>query len=430
MYIRKQRGVIGVISATLLMSVSISILAVYYQVREEMRIDGLAGQAAADLRELNFALMKYLSENGTSVTPGTYAGSGWLQGSFCGGSAAREYLTNCNFRDVNPFGNTYSTTVSVTGGVATGVITLDFPTYKGEVNPVLGADIRHKAAASLSGSTPVSQTFSDYDLDRTNLRIVVTTSTAPSTDIWYRADGSNQMNADANIGANALYNVSAIYGGGSASEDINTTISVGSAINVAGVMTLDSGSVNGTANSAHIEINSFDDNGHSLIAAGGLSTAFVDSFGRIIVGDGSGGSGANASIEFNQGSLATNPILESTADGDLKLTNGTNNATFLADRIYTESVNRFSDQALYNLTVIGNGGSVPIPSCRAGLTPQLFTFIQGLATNPARPISAFDIVPVVSGSNWIVNIIMKTDGPGTVPSSIIEARIVAAAKCS
>jgi hypothetical protein len=425
----KQRGFVGVLSALVILTFSAYATKVFYDLNQKQKEQILADQAGRSLQELNFAVMRYLSERGISSTPGTYTGSSWLKGPSCGGPAVSEFLPNCNFRDANPFGDSYETVVSVAGSVATAVITLPYPLYKAERNPVLASRVRSIGASFISGSTPVSQTFSDYILDKTNETIVVTTSTSSSTDIWYRTDGSNQMNANANLGGNAMYNVSSIYGAATAVEDLSSEINVGSAVNVAGVLTVESVGSNNQPDSGHIVVNTFNDENYSFVATGGLSTAFVDSFGVIRVGDGSGAT-SNARITFNQSNSAADVFVESRSTGDLEIRNGNGDATVIADRFYSESVNRFTDQALYNLTVVRSGTSVPKPNCRAGLTPQIFTAIAGLASNPARPISAFDIQPVDTGTNWVVNVILKTDGPGNVPGAILESRVLVAVKCS
>src|SRR5690606_2696956 len=132
---------------------------------------------------------------------GTYNGADWLKPTTCpGGTAARPYISNCNYRSANAFGNEYVAVLTNSGGTVSVEIRVPWPVYMEPADSTgnfqgdgyLAAVIRSTASSHLAGSTPVAQTFANYSLDKTAREIVAEVSTAPSTDIWLRTDGSNK----------------------------------------------------------------------------------------------------------------------------------------------------------------------------------------------------------------------------------------------
>lgn len=433
--LRNQRGYVGgLLLIGFLLAASSAAYITMIDLKDMKRVQGQAEEAGRALQQYSFGVMKLISEQGLSVTPGTYTGTGWLKSASCpGGTATRPYISDCSMRDKMPLSSNYQTTVSIVGAVVQTVTTVDWPSFMNEKNPVLAAIVRQTAAGYIAGTSPVAQTFSDYSLDEANKKIVVSVSTSVSTDIWWRTDGSNQLNADGNVGGNSLYGVSAIYGGGAASVDTSTLVEIGSAVNVAGVMEVGKDGSGTTYPNSYLRVNGADTGnlatGYSIVALGSLSALNGDFTGRIVVGDTSGYS----EIQLADGSVdnASNIRLKSSS-GDLLVTNTNSDATLIADRIYIPSVNRYVDQAAFNFTMVKNGDFIPKPVCPAGLglVPQIFLGLSGVAQNPGRPITAFDVRGIDLGAQWQVNLRLKTDGPGNVPDAMIESSIWALVKCS
>lgn len=428
--LKRQSGFAALMALVILLAVTSAVSLQQYDKRQRDMLDKRAEEAGVQLQQYAFAAMRYLSENGVNSVPGTYTGANWLKDStLCaavGGSASRPYLPDCSFRDTNSFGAQYSSVVAVDGasGVASVTISIPFPQFRDNINGYLASLIRNTAASSLAGSTPVSQTFSAYSIDSATNQITARVATSPSTDIWYRTDGSNKMNADANFGGNSLYGVSAIYGANTATVDLAETISIGNALNVAGVL-----SVGTTTENTYVEIFGADSGTNlSLTMEGGLASAFADFAGNIRIGDGTSPASSAQIIFFDSNSNRDVQLYGRSSD--LFVTNADGDATLVADRVYDKNVNRFLDQALFNITMVANGSVITKPSCVAGTVPQIFTAVAGLAQSPGRPITAFRSRAVESANSWMIKVDLKTDGPNMTPDSQIESDILVAVKCS
>ena len=426
---RRQGGYALVITMTMMVSM-ISIITIMYTRADFQRSwDNRADVAGRHLQEYVFATQKYLSELGQNTPAGTYSGVGWLKGPSCSGPATDDYLLNCAMQDANALQVSYDTEVSVSAGVATAVITMPWPRDANwEESGALAARIRNVSNSYLSGSTPVAQTFAEYEMDAANKQLIVRVSTAPSTDIWFRTDGSNQMNADANFGGNNLYGVAGIYTDESGANPGGVELEIGSAINARGVITVESPGGGGDTYLALMESNA---SGYSLEAEGAIRSNGADFFSRVTVGDGA--TTASTEIEFldNAEGSASNVTISGDS-GDLVVTNDNGDATVVSDRIYIEAINRFAVQALFNLDTVTINGSelitVPKPSCPFDTTPQLFTFLDGVKQDPGVPILSWEITEADSGGNWSVGF----DALNQFGELVVEvfANIVIATKCS
>ncbi|MEY8198512.1 MAG: hypothetical protein RPS47_04670 [Colwellia sp.] len=440
--INNQRGFASIIGALFIIAVISFMFLSFYSIQDKSRSISKAEQAGRHLQTMSFSVMKLISEGGMATVAGTFVGTNWLKGPSCtGGLASGEFL-DCAFRNTNIFGSSYSTVVTVNAGtgVVTAVVSVPWPNHKGEIDPNMGALMRRAAASFLSGNSPVAQTFSDYTLDIPNQTVIATISTSVSNDIWFRTDGSNQMNADANIGGNSLYNVVNIYGGTTAAGSLTDNINLGSAVNISGVLTIDSVFGTGLANSAMIDVLGFDDNGDSITTSGNITTQgnlvaignlFAnegDFLSRVVVGDGAGG---DASIEFRQYVNGDNSnVVLTGSDGDLFVENGNDDATVIADKLYIQALNRYASQGVYNITMAQHLSIIEKPTCPAGLTPQIFVSMSGLAQSPGRPISTFDVVAIPLLTSWQVDVRMITDGPSESPDNSINSRVLVITKCS
>ncbi len=450
----KQRGFATIIGALFIIAVVGFMFLSFYSIQDKKRSISKAEQSGRHLQTMSFSVMKLISEGGMATTAGTFVGTNWLKGPSCaGGLAAGEFL-DCDFRNTNIFGNSYSTVVTVNAGtgVVTAVVSLPWPNHKGEIDPNMAALIRRTAASFLSGNTPVAQTFSDYTLNIPGQLVTATISTSVSNDIWFRTDGSTQMNADANMGGNSIYNVGNLFGGATATVSLTDNINLGSAVNIAGVLTIDSVLGTGAANSAKLVVSGFDDNGDSITTAGNISAAGAidaiqnittqgnlvaignlfanegDFLSRVYVGDGAGG---DSSIEFREhpNGDARNVVMTG-ENGDLFIENGNNDATVISDKLYIQGLNRYASQGVYNITMAQHQSLIEKPTCPTGLSPQVFVSMAGLAQSPGRPISTFDVVAIPLPTSWQIDVRMITDGPSETDDTLINSRVLVITKCS
>lgn len=409
---RRQQGFASVVVIGLIFgAVGFALWAL--RIAEDSRIEQERISAAAThLREYVFGVQKFISEQGLAVTTGTFTGASWLQDGSCpSGTASSPYIASCAYEGTSPYGATYSTTISVSGSTVEAVTTVPWPRPRSRTEPVIASRIITAAIGSTTASTPVAQTFADYELDVANETIVVTNTTAVSTDIWWRTDGSNQMNADGNLGGNAIYNVSAFYGGSTAADDLATTIRIGSAVNIAGVL----------------DVEDVDAQGYSIVAPGSLSVLDGDFLGRVVVGD----EVNPAEIQFADGLVDSAENIRLISDnGDLLVTNDNGTATLIADAVYVPSVNRFLDQAVYNITMVSHGDFVEAPVCRPGLTPQIFHATNGVASEEGRPLRGFTVDPIPSAGGWTIQFSILTDGPGLVDPVDVLGEAMVVVKCS
>jgi hypothetical protein len=428
---RSQRGYLAVAAIVPALVGFVAYAMIEFANLREAKYQGqMADESGRILQQHTFGVMKLISEQGAAAAVGDFAGSLWLKGAACtGGTAAAPYISSCSFPEGLPRskGVPFNTTISVTGLVATAVIRAPWPGLQnaGPKDPNVAASVRMSAASYLSGSTPVNQTFVEYSLDPVTEEIVATVTTAPSTDIWIRGDGSNQMNADLNVGSNDIYGVTAIYGDATAVSNTGTTVTIGSAMSVdgslhsVGDMTTD-GSIDAVGNIT---------TDGSIGAAGDIGTdANLFASGGLTIGT---QGTANSVITFRAAALTGQGNMTLSADtvGDLKLTNADGSATLIADKIYIEDLNRFVSQAVYDVTMAVDGDIIPFPNCAAsGLTPQIFTAISGLGADLGRPIRAFDIEALSVSGGWLLNVLLITDT--NTPVQDFYSDILVVTKCT
>lgn len=416
---KRSKGFALVTAAALILAATWYSIQVYQEYEFNRRVTTLTAEAGRHLQQHVFAVMKLISAEGNAAAVGAFNGTTWLKGADCAGAASDNYMADCAFNDTAPFGVTYTTNVAVVGGITQATILVPFPQVFNGVEPIhLALKIRSVAAGFLDGTTPIAQTFVDFQIDEVNDQIIAQVSGAPSTDIWLRTDGTNSMGADLDLGGNDINNVAAIFASPGGVVDTALTLEIGSAMNAAGILSTDqfisAAGVNGF--------------GESLVAVGTLTAAGADFTGEVTIGDAVNSSSTR--ITFVDNAIGSNQNIRLQANnGDLFLTNDAGNATLIADKVYLKDVNRFASQAVYNMTLAKHGDLIQKPTC-TGFTPQIFTSFSGLAQDPARPISAFSVTAVDAGSNWRIDVKAKTDGPGDVPDSLLEADIVVAVKCS
>lgn len=424
--LKYQSGFALLLELVLVLSIASSYAGYQLYVKERERSSTRAMEAGRQLQALSFSVMRYISEQGPATPVGNYTDVLFLKDASCGGTAAEDYL-HCNFIDTNTFNSAYTTDITVSGTTVTAVVSIPWPFYMGETSSRLAGIIRLTAASFLPDTNqPAAQTFATYSLDTVNERVVATISTSTNNDIWLRTDGSNKMNADANLGGNDIYNLNTLYGGATATPSLADSVVVGSNLNVAGIITVNDSLGSGAANSAKIVIQSFDDNGVSLEASGHLLGENGDFTGTLTVGDG----GGTSQIEFRDGAIGSAGNVKLIGlNSDLVLTNANGDATLVADKVYLKDINRYAEQGVFNVTMARHGDTIPHPPCPSGFTPQIFLGTTGLAGD-GFGIAAFDVKAIPGIGSWTIDARMKTYGPGEVPSASISSDILTLVKCS
>jgi len=169
------------------------------------------------IHQYTSAVAEYTSDNNTTIAAGyNPVGANWLRtAATCGagnGTGAKDYLP-CSFPSTFSFGLTPNTLFTSLGGGKWSVTTTFGRILNGANIRMDLAEIAKKAAMGLGNeqATPLtSTTFHEYKVDYTagvtegTLLSVVNTNA--STDAWLRTDGSNQMNANLNVGGNDVVN--------------------------------------------------------------------------------------------------------------------------------------------------------------------------------------------------------------------------------
>lgn len=438
MLMNKQKGYAEFILIALMLSVTGLVTAQFFSLLEKHDSRERAIEAGRHLQEYNYGVMRLLSEQGLAVATGTYTGVAWLKSQAnCGGTASSTgaYIANCAFPETNSFGDTYTTVITINGNLIEAETRVRFPQYMSarDVDGVkdgdryLAAVMRSTAANHISDSSPVAQTFAEYVLEKDDLDIIARVSNSPNDDMWLRTDGSNKMNADLNMNNNNLYGVSHIYGAATAVTDRNIIVTVGSSLNVDGVLTIGDDTGAGVGSESYLDILGKDNQGRSIVAVGGLAANFVDSLGDITLGY----AGGDSRIEFLNDSNSSNNIGIMGKNADLEITNGAGNATVYADYVYDQNVNRYLDQAVFNITVAQNGDLIRKPTCAVDRTPQIFLSAAGFSAGYLTTgIAALDTYATTSGNYWLVHVKYKTMDSNVAYSGGAYNKVMAIVKCS
>lgn len=177
-----------------------------------------AKKVGQELMQYNTAIRLLLTDQGSSVTTGTFSGVSWLQdANTCAfGSASRVYLS-CRHPSTTVFNQTYSTTITRNGEVVTAITTLGtIQLADGSNRP----DLAQLAVATSksSSSSAVSGAFANYWVGANNSIMAQADNNTALTD-WLRTDGSNKMQGDLDVTGNDVINVNNI----SATNSVTTS---------------------------------------------------------------------------------------------------------------------------------------------------------------------------------------------------------------
>ncbi|MEY2152293.1 type II secretion system protein [Rhodanobacter sp. 115] len=227
---RRQSGFILI--ATLLSLVIIAIILAYWAKTERRNwVQTRANAQGAADAQFGIGLRGFIaSVQGGSVTmpsnPYTVTGVNWLKAPTCGGLAGNPAtgFVPCGFNG-GEYGARFNTTVTKTAATNMIVASTWFA-----AQPVNGGTKQSAAsfASAIAEATRSQQTpptngmffdvFANAAIGATTApdpsaitpvnsgRVVLYASNAPSSDIWLRVDGTNQMLADLNMGGNSIKN--------------------------------------------------------------------------------------------------------------------------------------------------------------------------------------------------------------------------------
>jgi hypothetical protein len=187
---RYQHGFIDVILYGALFVFSVMTWLLYQQDLERFKDDS-ANQAGVYAAQFKHALQSKLSQDGVGIATGTFAGTAWLKDSATctSGTGTMQHLP-CTFPDTIAFGLSYSTTVSVAGGIATLQTSLGAPVYRGDVKPsISGRIVAAINGANSAYSTPITQVYFVANHNLVTGAITMTVTNSQNLD-YLKPDGS------------------------------------------------------------------------------------------------------------------------------------------------------------------------------------------------------------------------------------------------
>jgi len=187
---RYQRGFIDVILYGALFVFSVMTWLLYQQDLERFKDDS-ANQAGVYAAQFKHALQSKLSQDGVGIAAGTFTGTAWLKDSATctSGTGTMQHLP-CTFPDNIAFGLSYTTVVSVSGGIVTMQTALGAPTYRGDVKPsISGRIVAAINGANSAYSTPITQVYFVANHDLVTGAITMTVTNSQSLD-YLKPDGT------------------------------------------------------------------------------------------------------------------------------------------------------------------------------------------------------------------------------------------------
>lgn len=189
-YLSKQRGFLAPVAfGAILVFSALSWMLVQQQM--ESAKDDAANQAGVYAAQFKHALQSKLSQDGVGIATGTFTGTDWLKDSATctAGTGSMQHLP-CAFPDAIAFGLSYSTTVSVAGGIATLQTSLGAPVYRGDVKPsIAGRIVSAINGANSAYSTPITQVYFVANHDLVTGAITMTVTNSQNLD-YLKPDGS------------------------------------------------------------------------------------------------------------------------------------------------------------------------------------------------------------------------------------------------
>lgn len=160
------------------------------------------------MAEFNGAIGRYIQEHVTTITSNSsHSGITWLQNTSCGGGADSDYLP-CTYSSALPFGLTYETTITVSGGDITATVTYGPANlkFRGKWRKDFAESARGRAIENQVGGLRLSQ---DFILTAGNV-LQSTVSTVGASEPWLRIDGSNSPTANIDWNNKSITNLDCV----------------------------------------------------------------------------------------------------------------------------------------------------------------------------------------------------------------------------
>jgi hypothetical protein len=208
----KQKNQSGFLSIELLVIVSVLASVILLQTRQQASdTRRLAAMATGQqVSQYISALRAFISDQGGLILPSIETGVNWLKGPDCGGSADKNYLSDCAFPASPGFDLSYQAELRNDGSRFQADVVLG----QAPAN-VAGIITLTANAGDISNNTPVSGTFYAVNNEIETGEITALVNNDPNIDSWIRRDGSNSMAADFNVGGQDIINVRDINAAGS-----------------------------------------------------------------------------------------------------------------------------------------------------------------------------------------------------------------------
>lgn len=189
-FLTHQRGYLApVVFGAILVFSTLSWILVQQQIASTR--DDAANQTGVYAAQFKHALQSKLSQDGVGIATGTFTGTAWLKDSAtcAAGTGSMQHLP-CAFPDTLAFGLSYSTVVSVAGGIVTLQASLGAPVYRGGVKPsIAGRIVSAINGANSAYSTPITQVYFVANHDLVTGAITMSVTNSQSLD-YLKPDGS------------------------------------------------------------------------------------------------------------------------------------------------------------------------------------------------------------------------------------------------
>lgn len=388
-----------------------------------------ARSTGSDLAEYALGMRTFIANaqaNPALLPPAPVVGANWLKSPVCGGLPTNppDGYIPCNFGNIGGFDTLFNANYTTTftrnpatnfiearatfipvtsdpsrsGNVADAIVNT---AREGSPTQVTGLFINYMsnvptAANDMTGRLAVMSNPASPDFGR----VLMIVSNSPSSDLWLRTDGTNQMLATLNVGGNDIANANNIQASGNVQA--GGTLQAGNDLRV-----LNNASV---ANDASVGRDF--SVGQDAIVGRDTVTARDAVVGRnVVVADG------NVLVtNQNNGDATGIVVADDVIATDAALSNGA------APRM---------SQGIYEARVItGNPTDISKPSCpSSGSVPQIFTSFQSVASPDGFPIHGSNIRVTNNGGSWRVEPFVQTSGSsGFVPAP--QSFVVITTKCS
>jgi hypothetical protein len=426
------------VTALIILSAGVSLyLSLLYKKQQDFADIEKARLAGTQMRAFASGVIRFISDNAGTIASGTAPSStAWLKSNTCGGTIAGDGFLPCTFPDVTPYRDSYTTVFTVTGGVVEANISIPWPLINGVRHGALGAVVARAAGVDMgpfaADVAPIDPAMLGWltvlepidTMAASNTQIVVSTNV--SRDIFLRTDGANAMDADLDMNSNDIVNVIDITGTGLISTaDLTAT---GAIEGLTGTF---------TSTALAIEASGDIEADGDITSLGNIRGASVESLGNMATGDPT--TTASTSFTFRQNASSSEHVVleaETTSSGtqtfnDLRVRSGDGgmDVDFVANNVYSEDINRYMSQAVFNMTVAKVGDFIPFPPCPTGMSEQIFTAVDAISFGIADPIEKFDIIPLRQAAGWLLDAELVTTNYGVINGSDVKADITVTTKC-